>query len=146
MASQKSRWYLNVVLILTVLVCSTILLLHFKNWVTLDKEKIALRSGFYHVSIPFNELDSVQIVPRIPPMLRVNGFSALEKEKGIFREFKDSLTDKKVYVFADNINQQKLKLVYADSLVVFFNLKDSLETLQIMERLKTNVVSSENPN
>ena len=146
MTLQKSRWYLNVLLILTVLVCSAVLLLHFKNWVTLDKEKIVLRSGFYHVSIPFNELDSVQIVPRIPPMLRVNGFSALEKEKGIFREFKDSLTDNKVYVFADNINQQKLKLVYADSLVVFFNLKDSLKTLQIMERLKTNIVSFENPN
>ena len=45
------------------------------------------------------------MVERIPPMERLNGFSALEKEKGIFREFKDSLTDNKfLYIILQKFN------------------------------------------
>lgn len=74
-------------------------------------------------------------------MMRLHGFSALDKEKGIFREFKDSLTDKNVYVFVDNINQQKLKLVYKDSLYVYFNWKDSVQTIA----LKDAIIAKMNP-
>jgi hypothetical protein len=80
-------------------------------------------------------LDSVVFVARLPPMERLNGFSALEKEKGVFREFKDSLTDKKVYVFVDNISQQKIKLVYKDSVKLYLNLKDSVKTLNLFNSL-----------
>jgi hypothetical protein len=91
-------------------------------------------------------LDSVLLVEKIPPMQRLNGFSALEKEKGIFREFKDSLSDKKVHVFVDNINQKKVKLVYKDSLTLYMNLKDSVRTVALMNVLATKMNSFEKSN
>jgi len=69
-------------------------------------------------------------------MERLNGFSALEKEKGIFREFKDSLTNHKIHVFVDNISQQKIKMIYKDSLKLYVNLKDSLETINLFNHLQ----------
>ena len=98
-------------------------------------------SGFYRISIPYKEMDSIYFVDKIPPMERLNGFSALEKEKGIFREFKDSLTDKKVYVFVDNINQQKIKLVYKDSFHLFVNVKDSIASMGLMEDLQKKMAA-----
>ncbi len=103
-------------------------------------------SGFYKVDIRYQELDSAIFVQRMPPMERLNGFSALEKEKGIFREFKDSLTDKKVHVFVDNINQQKLKLVYKDSLHLYVNLKDSTQTVELLNGIVAKMISDEEPN
>ncbi|TLP71199.1 hypothetical protein [Maribacter sp. ACAM166] len=142
----KNNWFWNVILIVTVILCVAILTLHLKNWIGGDSNTIKLRSGFYNVKIAYSELDSVLLVDRVPPMERINGFSALEKEKGIFREFKDSLTDKKVHVFVDNINQQKVKLVYKDSLYLYLNFKDSVETLKLMNGLTTKMNSSINLN
>jgi len=133
--SKKKNWVWTITLILTVICCIFVLILHVKNWVSSDENSLGLRSGFYNVEISINELDSVVLVERIPPMERLHGFSALEKEKGVFREFKDSLTDKTVYVFIDNINQDKVKLVYKDSMYVYFNLKDSVETIQLFQKL-----------
>ena len=79
-------------------------------------------------------------------MIRLNGFSALEKEKGIFQEFKDSLTDKKIHVFVDNISQPKIKLIYKDSLKLYFNLKDSLETDVIFNQLQEQIGRNSIPN
>ncbi len=93
-----------------------------------EGEGLQILSGFYYKDIKYSELDSVVLVDKIPPMERLNGFSALEKGKGIYREFKDSLTDKKVYVFIDNYSGQKIALTYQDSLKVYLNLQDSLET------------------
>lgn len=146
MSYQKNFWFWNIILAITILVCILVLTLHFKNWITQDQKNIKVISGFYHITIPLVEIDSIVFVERIPPMERLNGFSALEKEKGIFREFKDSLTNKKVYVFVDNINQQKLKLVYEDSLYVYFNLKDSLETVQFRNGITAKLNSFTNPN
>ncbi|GGD88124.1 hypothetical protein GCM10011412_27450 [Maribacter cobaltidurans] len=110
--------------------------MHYKNWIKNTPDHVRLLSGFYLEKVPYSDLDSVVFVERIPPMLRLNGFSALEKEKGIFQEFKDSLTDKKIYVFVDNISQPKIKLVYKDSLKLYFNLKDSVETVNMFNDLK----------
>lgn len=143
--SNNLRFW-NVILVITFIGCMSVLALHFKNWIKNDQETIKLISGFYRVTVPFAELDSIIVVERIPPMERLHGFSALEKEKGIFREFKDSLTDKKVYVFVDNIHQQKVKIVYKDSLHVYLNLKDSVQTVELMNNLisKMNVVKQKN--
>ncbi|MEP2279186.1 PH domain-containing protein [Maribacter sp.] len=146
MQSSKKNWIWTITLIVTVLCCAGVLILHVKNWVSNDDNNLGLRSGFYNVEIPLNELDSVAFVERIPPMQRLHGFSALEKEKGVFREFKDSLTDKKVYVFVDNINQNKLKLVYKDSSYVYFNLKDSVETVQLFQKLSSRTGALSEPN
>lgn len=142
----KNNRFWNIILVVTVIFCSIILTLHFKNWVGGDANTITLKSGFYNVSIAYSELDSVLLVDKIPPMERLNGFSALQKEKGIFREFKDSLTDKKVHVFVDNINQQKVKLVYKDSSYLYLNLKDSLGTLKLWNGLTTKMNAANNAN
>jgi len=73
----------------------------------------------------------VEWVDRIPPMVRLNGFSAFEKGKGVYQEFKDTLTDRKVYVFVDNFEQQKIRLVNKDESQLYLNLKDSLETIEM---------------
>ncbi|WP_324024395.1 hypothetical protein QSV08_14805 [Maribacter sp. BPC-D8] len=146
MHSSKKNWIWTITLILTIIFCAAVLMLHVKNWVTSDNTSLGLRSGFYNVEIPLSELDSVVFVERIPPMQRLHGFSALEKEKGVFREFKDSLTDKKVHVFVDNINQNKVKLVYKDSSYVYFNLKDSVETVQLFQKLSAKTGALSVPN
>ncbi|WP_282048948.1 hypothetical protein [Maribacter aquivivus] len=146
MHSSKKNWIWTITLIVTIICCAAVLILHVKNWVTSDVNTLGLRSGFYNIEIPLNELDSVLFVERIPPMQRLHGFSALEKEKGIFREFKDSLTDKKVHVFVDNINQNKVKLVYKDSSYVYFNLKDSVETVQLFQKLSAKTSALSEPN
>ncbi|WP_405379709.1 hypothetical protein [Maribacter sp. LLG6340-A2] len=139
----RNNWFWSVILIVTIVVCGIILAMHFKNWIDTENNALTLRSGFYRVQVPYEELDSVLLVERIPAMQRINGFSALEKEKGIFREFKDSLTNKKVYVFVDNIEQQKIKLVYKDSSYLYVNLKDSVRTLQLMDGLKSKISNEE---
>tara|TARA_R110000782_G_scaffold104395_3_gene192083 strand:- start:653 stop:1093 length:441 start_codon:yes stop_codon:yes gene_type:complete len=146
MRLTKNHWVWTVILVVTVILCATILILHFKNWFSSDNESLKLRSGFYHVVIPYSDLDSVVLVDRMPAMERLNGFSALEKEKGIFREFRDSLTNKKVHVFVDNISQQKVKLVYKDSLYLYFNLKDSVETIHLFDDLTSKINSLRVPN
>ena len=135
MSSKKRHWFWNLLLVLTVIVCVSALIMHYKNWVSVKSDHIKLVSGFYNQTINFNELVSVVFVERLPPMERLNGFSALEKEKGVFREFKDSLTDKKIYVFVDNISQQKIKLVYRDSVKLYVNLSDSLKTIDLFNSL-----------
>lgn len=135
MNNKKRHWLWNLLVVLTVIVCASALVMHYKNWVSLKSDEIKVMSGFYSQTVDFRELDSVVFVPRLPPMERLNGFSALEKEKGIFREFKDSLTDKEVYVFVDNISQQKIKLVYRDSIKLYLNLADSVNTLNLYNSL-----------
>jgi hypothetical protein len=135
MKSNKRHWFWNLLLVLTLIVCAFALTMHYKNWVSVKSNYIKVMSGFYSQSVDYNELDSVVFVARLPPMERLNGFSALEKEKGVFREFTDSLTDKKVYVFVDNISQQKIKLVYKDSVKLYLNLKDSVKTLNLFNSL-----------
>jgi hypothetical protein len=135
MSDKKKPWFWNVALVLTVIICAVLLLSHYKNWITEKPQELRIISGFYHVSLPYKDLDSVVWTAKLPPMERLHGFSALQKEKGVFREFKDSLTNKKVYVFVDNIAQQKIKLVYRDSSYLFLNLKDSTATLALFNRL-----------
>lgn len=143
---SKRLWFWNVVLVLTVIFCVFTLILHFKNWVSVNEAGITVRSGFYNKVLAYKDIDSVVLVERIPPMERLNGFSALEKEKGIFREFKDSLTNKKVHVFVDNIKNQKLKLVYKDSLYVYLNLKDSVQTMELMQTVSKKIEADKEPN
>ncbi len=146
MAVKKRHWFLNLLMLITVIVCISALAMHYKNWIKAKPDKVQILSGFYHVNVPYSEMDSVRFVDKIPPMQRLNGFSALEKEKGIFQEFKDSLTDKKVYVFVDNISQQKIKVVYKDSLKLYVNRKDSLKTLELFDFLHKKLESEVLPN
>ena len=125
---------------ITVLVCLMAFVLHYKNWTKVESDEIKILSGFYYKKLKYSELDSVLMIDKIPPMERLNGFSALEKEKGLFREFKDSLTTKKVHVYVDNLSNQKIKLVYNDSSKLYINFADSLKTLELFTLLKGKIV------
>ncbi|WP_209400734.1 hypothetical protein [Pseudozobellia sp. WGM2] len=141
---KKRHGLWNFLIVLTLIICLAAFVLHYKNWTSIDNQSMKIVSGFYYQNINFSELDSVVLLDKIPPMERLNGFSALEKEKGVFREFKDSLTDKKVYVFVDNYASSKIKLVHHDSLKLFLNLKDSTDTEQLFKTLSEKIAVEPN--
>ena len=139
MAKKNKLWLWNILAVITVIVCILALLAHFKNWTKVKPDHVRILSGFYYKEIRYDDLDSVLMVDRIPPMIRLNGFSAFDKGKGIYREFKDSLTDKEVYVFVDNFTNQKIKLVKKDATQLFVNLKDSVETEELFQHFQAQL-------
>jgi len=145
MATKKRNWFWNLLIILTLVACGLAFAAHSKNWTQQKPDKLQLLSGFYYKELIYTELDSVKWVERIPPMQRLNGFSAFDKGKGLYQEFKDSLTDKKVHVYVDNFSRDKIKVVYQDSLKLFVNLKDSLKTLELFDLLQSKL-GVETPN
>jgi hypothetical protein len=112
---------------------------HYKNWTRIEPDKMTILSGIYYHDLKYEDLDNVEWVDKIPPMVRLNGFSAFEKGKGVYQEFKDTLTDKKVYVFVDNFEHPKIRFVNKDDSQLFLNLKDSLETVEIYDFFKGKI-------
>ncbi|AWX44759.1 hypothetical protein HME9304_01762 [Flagellimonas maritima] len=125
MSRKKRHWLWNILIVLTLIACVFAFILHYKNWHKVEEGRLKILSGIYYQNIPLTEMDSIQWVDKIPELERSNGFSWMEKEKGVF---KDSLTQTKVYVFVDDLRQQKIRLVHNDSLKMFINFKDSLQT------------------
>ncbi|NHF60391.1 hypothetical protein FK220_013640 [Flavobacteriaceae bacterium TP-CH-4] len=140
---KKRLWLWNLLIVLTVIVCLLAFLAHSKNWTKIKPDKMQLLSGFYYKELQFSDIDSVQWVEKIPPMERLTGFSAFDKGKGIYREFKDSLTDEKVYVYVDNFSSQKIRLVYKDSLQLYVNMKDSTDTEALFQLLQSKIAMEE---
>lgn len=129
---KKKNWFWNLVIILTVVGCTLAFVLHYKNWPKFEEGNFQVASGIYKQRIPIVEINEVTWLKKLPAMQRKNGFSWLAKEKGVFV---DSLTQTKVYVFVDDLRQQKLRITHQDSLQLYLNLKDSLETQKIYEKL-----------
>jgi len=129
---KKSSWLWNGIIVLTVIVCLAAFILHYKNYAKIEEGNFQVVSGIYKQKIPLSKINGIQFVPRIPELERKNGFSWLAKEKGVFI---DSIKGTKVYVFVDDLHQQKIKMVHHDSLELYVNLTDSLETLKLYERL-----------
>jgi hypothetical protein len=140
---KKGFWVWNLLLGFTVVICALAFLSHSKNWIKLKDDRMRIISGFYIKNLDFAVLDSVIMVERLPPMIRLSGFSAFDKGKGIYKEFKDTLTDKKVFVFIDNFSNQKIRLVKKDSDQLFVNLKDSLETDKLFQFLQAKASGNE---
>ncbi len=138
---KKRHRYWNAIIVLTVLVSLLAFAAHYKNWTKVEPDQVKILSGFYYKKLRYSELDSIAMVSKIPPMERLNGFSALEKEKGLFREFKDSLTTKKVHVYIDNLSNEKIKVIYNDSSKLYINYADSIKTLDLFNLLKSKIVS-----
>ena len=133
----------NVLIVLTLAICVLAFVEHYKNWHKIEEGNLKIFSGIYYQKIPLNELDSVFFVEKLPEMERSSGFSWMEREKGIFN---DSITHTKVYVFVDDLYQQKIKVVHHDSLKMYLNLRDSLETQKLYAILQHSLLGeSEQP-
>ena len=126
MGKTRRHWTLNLLIVLAVLGSLAVFVLHSKNWTRLQEDRILIISGFYQQEVPFRDLDSVLWKERIPQMERSHGFSFWAREKGVFV---DSLYPQRpVYVFVDDLRQHKIKIRYRDTMVLFLNFADSLET------------------
>ena len=119
MAVKKRHWFWNLLMVITVIVCISALVMHYKNWIQTKPDKVQILSGFYNINVPYAEMDSVMFVEKIPPMQRL---------------------------FVDNISQQKIKVVYKDSLKLYVNRKDSLRTLELFDFLKGKLENEVLPN
>ena len=53
--------------------------------------------------------------------------------------FKDSLANTKVYVFVDDLTLQKIRLVHHDSLQLYLNFSDSIETKKMYDFLSQKI-------
>ena len=144
MNKKKRHGFWNVLIVLTLIICVLAFIIHYKNWHKIEEGELRILSGIYYQKIPISEIDTVMLVDRIPELERSNGFSWAATEKGVF---KDSLTDTKVYVFVDDLRQQKIRLVHNDSLKLFLNFKDSLETQKVYHLLNEELLAKlEDPN
>ncbi|HCO83597.1 MAG TPA: hypothetical protein DIT95_08705 [Arenibacter sp.] len=136
--TEKKHWLLNLLIVVTIIVVALAFTAHYKNWVKTENEELEILSGIYFVKIPYSDMDSVTMVEKIPSMERINGFSVKEREKGVFKE--DSLSTNKVYVYVDKLSQQKIRLVYQDSMKLFLNMPDSTET-ELMYQFLSNKIN-----
>ncbi len=139
MKSKKRHWLWNVLIVLTVMLCVLAFVEHYKNWHKIEEGNLKILSGIYYQKIPLAELDSVLLVDKLPEMERSSGFSWMEKEKGVFN---DSISNTKVYVFVDDLYQQKIKVVHHDSLKMYVNLKDSIKTKELFAFLQTELLKN----
>ena len=140
MSKRKRHWFWNLLIVLTLIVCTLAFIAHYKNWEKIEDGTFRIFSGIYYKKIPIEEIDSVMFVDRLPEMERSSGFSWMTREKGVF---KDSITQTNVHVFVDDLRQEKIRLVYDDSLKVFFNFQDSLQTKKIYAILHTSLEESQ---
>ena len=137
MATTRRHWLLNVLIILAVLCSIVAFVVHSRNWTRLQEGRMQILSGIYYRELPFGELDSVLWKERIPQMQRSHGFSFWAREKGIFT---DSLYPQRpVYVFVDDLRQHKIKVRYRDTLVLYLNFSDSLETQAMYQFLQNEL-------
>ncbi|MEM7484343.1 MAG: hypothetical protein AAF348_03970 [Bacteroidota bacterium] len=137
MSKKKRHWLWNIVIVVTLIVCVFAFILHYKNWHKIEEGQLKILSGIYYQNIPIGEIDSLLLVDKLPEMERSNGFSWMAKEKGVF---KDSITQTKVYVFVDDLKQQKIKLVHHDSLKTYLNFNDSLQTQKFYKELNAELL------
>ena len=142
MSGKKKQRFWGVLAVVTVIVCMLAFMAHAKNWVRTSPDALKVFTGFYYTRLPYADIDSVLLVDRIPPMVRLNGFSAFDTEKGVYYAFQDSLDfeGKKIRVYVDDYERPKIKLVHHDSLKVYLNLKDSLKTDALYRFLEKKIV------
>ncbi|SFW48159.1 hypothetical protein [Cellulophaga fucicola] len=125
MKNKTRHWLWNIVIALTLILVVIAFLAHYKNWIKVEDNEFKILSGIYYKELNFTDVNAVEMVDKIPSLERLNGFSVKETEKGIFR---DSIYNTEVYIFVDKLSRQKIKVTYNDSLQLFFNVSDSLET------------------
>jgi len=141
MAQKKRHWLWNFLIILTCVICALAFALHYKNWTQIEEDKLTIVSGFYYTEIFFEDLEEVTMVPKIPELDRVSGFSAWEIEKGIFRDTLQNIPNIRMYI--DDLKQEKIQLDRKDASTVYVNFTDSLKTKEMYEFLVATMVNKE---
>lgn len=141
MATRKRPWLLNLLIAITVVVCILAFTAHYRNWVRLKEDRVQLLTGVYFLEVPYEALDTVFWVEKIPKLERRHGFSVWAREKGMFMD--SLLPNRPVYVFVDDLRQYKLRVQYQDTLTLYLNFADSLETKNMYEFLLEKVRSAE---
>lgn len=141
MAQKKRHWLWNILIVLTCIICALAFALHYKNWTQVEEDRLTIMSGFYYTEILFEDLQEVSLVPKIPELDRVSGFSAWEIEKGIFQ---DTILDiKNIRMYIDDLQQEKIKLDRTNASSVYVNFKDSLKTKEMYDFLSTTLINKE---
>ena len=136
MQTKKNHWFLNILVVLTLIGVMLAFTAHYKNWIKVETDSIQILSGVYYKELKFTEINTVALVAKIPSLKRINGFSVKQKEKGVFL---DSVTNTRVFIYVDNLLDEKIEVVYQDSLKLFLNFSDSTETRQMHQFLKNKI-------
>lgn len=135
-SNNKRPWMLNMLIVVTIIVVFLVFTAHYKNWISTENDSMEILSGIYYKELRYSDIDSLEMVQKIPSLERINGFSAMEREKGLYR---DSVFETEVYMYVDRLSQPKIRVVYQDSLKLFLNLTDSTETQQMFKFLSNKV-------
>ena len=133
MSKPKRHWFLNLLIIVSVIFCLWAFAAHSRTWKRVGEDRVQLLTGFYYQEVPYHEIDSLSWKQHIPQMVRDHGFSYWAREKGRFND--SLLPGRPIYVFVDDLRQPKLKISYRDTLVLYLNFADSLETRAMYELL-----------
>jgi len=141
MAQKKRHWLWNIIIVLTCIICALAFALHYKNWTQIKDDRLNIIAGFYYTEILFDDLQGVSMVPKIPELERVRGFSAWEIEKGIFKDTIQNLSDIRVYI--DDLKQEKIKLDRTNDSSVYLNFTDSLKTKEMYDFLSATLNNKE---
>lgn len=142
MKRNNRKWFWNLLLGLSVVLCLLAFMLHYHNWTRLQPDRMQIISGFYYRELPYADINTVEWSQKLPQMEREHGFSAGSREKGVF---KDSLyPDRRVYVYVDDLRQRKIKLTCNDSVYIYMNFTDSLETLSMYNLLEEKAKAAKN--
>lgn len=136
---KKRNVFWNFVLLLSVVLCILAFAAHSRNWKKMEDGKLQVLSGLYYLDVPLAEVYEIGWEEKVPYLHRRHGFSAGDWEKGVYR---DSLRPGvKSYVLVDDWHQGKIHLSWGDSLQVFLNFRDSLETREFYEKLQRQVLT-----
>jgi hypothetical protein len=141
MAQKKRHWLWNILIVLTCIICVLAFALHYKNWTQVEEDRLTIISGFYYTEVLFDDLQEVSMVPKIPELDRVSGFSAWEIEKGIFQD--TVLNTNNIRVYIDDLKQEKIKLDRKDASSVYVNFTDSLKTKEMYDFLSATLINKE---
>lgn len=141
MAQKKRHWLWNLLIVLTCVICAVAFALHYKNWIQIDEDRMTIVSGFYYTELLFEDIQEVTMVPKIPELDRVSGFSAWDIEKGIFRDTIQNIGNIRIYI--DDLKQEKIKLDRKEASTIYLNFTDSLKTKEMHDFLAATRINKE---
>lgn len=139
MNRKKRKGIWNVLIVLTLGFCGLVFAAHMKNWKQVKTNELRVLSGFYYVNVPYTEVKELEWSDRVPYLHRRHGFSAGQWEKGVYRD--STQPGLRAWVLVDDWMQPKLRIAWGDSLLLYLNFQDSLETQALYGELQERIQS-----